>query len=531
MPHKKNCALTFVRQLCAAVLLALGLTLSAFGRPAAGEGPVRYVAMTPDRAAPGQQVTLAGSGWQPHDILTATVCETDGFLGICGALSAPFQADADGAFSLTTRVPRTLFDSIVDATVPLIHVVPGGYTVIVSGGLHDRVQLELTVAAPPDSALLWGELTLTARDDPAAPQDEPEQADQAEQPGPPGLPVGTVVTIGAAAPSGQTVRGALDSRGRYMHWPVTPGAYTIQAEAPVGDTRHVATTRAVLRAGETARVDLRLRARGAFPDDPRCFGETRFCVEQDAFWAHFTDLGGEATVGAPISRAFPLLGCVVQLFQHRVLQQCRVDALAGVMNLLDPPLLTGTRIGGATVPEYEFAVAEAAPLPETPYYGAAVPAHLEATVPETYNGMPVGFLSAFLAAAPAAQPAREPGAAALAGLALWGFPTSQPAVDPANPGVVSQRFQRGVMQFDAAAGQTRGLPVGDHLRHLMLGDTAEDGPSGGAEPAGGRVARQYCRESPGWLCRPGELPATDLGAAFEPESDRSVADDDAANGG
>ena len=73
-------------------------------------------------------------------------------------------------------------------------------------------------------------------------------------------------------------------------------------------------------------------------------------------------------------------------------------------------------------------------------------------VPDSWNGQPVQFLSTFTS---------EGGAAVL------GLPTSAPKADPANPSFVYQRFQNGILFYDAAAGTTGPLPLGEHLKGLI----------------------------------------------------------------
>ena len=88
-----------------------------------------------------------------------------------------------------------------------------------------------------------------------------------------------------------------------------------------------------------------------------------------------------------------------------------------------------------------------------------------------------------------------------------------PRRDPGNSNFVYQRFQRGVMHFDATTGRTQGLLLADYLKAILRG---RDLPADLAQAArGSKYFGQYCLSSARWLCRPADLPATDLTFAFE----------------
>jgi hypothetical protein len=102
----------------------------------------------------------------------------------------------------------------------------------------------------------------------------------------------------------------------------------------------------------------------------------------------------------------------------------------------------------------------------------------------------------------------------LLNLEIWGLPTSNPAADPGNGGFVYQRYQRGIMHFDASCGCTQGILVGEYLKSVITGknlppDLAEDMRKS-------RFFGQYNSSSPNWLARPAELTNTNLTGAFEP---------------
>jgi hypothetical protein len=100
-------------------------------------------------------------------------------------------------------------------------------------------------------------------------------------------------------------------------------------------------------------------------------------------------------------------------------------------------------LDGLTVPAVDPALTFVAPTPDQPNYDARLQAFLQATVPDTWNGQPVEFLSTVNDT----------------GVDVLGLPTSAPAADPHNPQFVYQRFQNGILFYNAAAGNTSVLPL------------------------------------------------------------------------
>jgi hypothetical protein len=79
---------------------------------------------------------------------------------------------------------------------------------------------------------------------------------------------------------------------------------------------------------------------------------------------------------------------------------------------------------------------------------------------------------------------------------------------------VYQRFQRGIMHFDANTGRTQGLLLADYIKSILR---ARDLPPDLAQAArASKYYDQYCPSAPHWVCRPADLTATDLTFAFEP---------------
>jgi hypothetical protein len=100
-------------------------------------------------------------------------------------------------------------------------------------------------------------------------------------------------------------------------------------------------------------------------------------------------------------------------------------------------------LDGLTVPPADPALVFVAPTPNQPNYDARVQAFLSSTVPDTFNGQPVEFLSTV----------NDTGVDAL------GLPTSEPAADPNNANFIYQRFQNAVLFFNATEGTTSVLPL------------------------------------------------------------------------
>jgi hypothetical protein len=79
---------------------------------------------------------------------------------------------------------------------------------------------------------------------------------------------------------------------------------------------------------------------------------------------------------------------------------------------------------------------------------------------------------------------------------------------------VYQRFQRGVMHYDAGCDRTNGLLLADYLKAILIGSNLPVDLA--RQAAGSPFLSQYNRNKPRWVDRPDQLPDTDLTAAFEP---------------
>jgi hypothetical protein len=247
------------------------------------------------------------------------------------------------------------------------------------------------------------------------------------------------------------------------------------------------------------------------PHDERYFNETGFRVDGDLVWDYFMGHGGAASFGPPISRSFTLLGCRTQFFQRQALQQCD-ERPPQPLNLLDPELFPYTHVNGSVFPGVDPILKEATPRVGTPEYAGIIDFVLT-HAPDTFDGHVVNFGQTF---ALGGVDSAQDGPKVMAGLEFWGAPISWPQYDPTNRDFIFQRFERGVMH--AATGRpTLGILVADYQKNIMLGPYLGSSlpPDLVAEARDNRFFAQYCPGKAEWLCRPEELPATNLTFAFE----------------
>lgn len=170
----------------------------------------------------------------------------------------------------------------------------------------------------------------------------------------------------------------------------------------------------------------------------RVFPDTGYTIADDAIWSYFNNHGGTATFGAPISRELTLLDSQVQLFQNAALQVLP----DGTVRAMQVPGATRS-LDGLTVPVADPAIAFVTPSPDQPNYAARLTAFLGATVPAQL------------------QSTYDPG--------VWGLPTSPATADPNNPNFIYERFQRGILMYDASTGFVGALPVGTWFKQSLSG--------------------------------------------------------------
>jgi beta-mannanase len=248
--------------------------------------------------------------------------------------------------------------------------------------------------------------------------------------------------------------------------------------------------------------------------DPRYFDATHFRIDDDRIWGYFQARGGLDVFGYPVSRTFTLLGCQSQIFQREVAQVCS-DGSPRLLNLLDPDIFPYTQVNGSTLPDVDEDLKSQTPTLDDPNYASDMLGFVSAEAPDSYAGQPVNFGSTFFSLITPDMAGVDGPLLGLINLEVWGAPISQPMVDPGNSNFIYQRFQRGIMHYDATTGVTRGLLLADYLKAVITGQNVPGDLADQA--AGGALYQQYCPGMARSLCRPDELPGTDLTSAFDPE--------------
>lgn len=233
----------------------------------------------------------------------------------------------------------------------------------------------------------------------------------------------------------------------------------------------------------------------AMVHDDRYFAQTGYRIDNDDVWNFFNQFGGIQTFGFPTSRMMTFLGCPVQMFQRQIIQVCQGQG-AAIINMLDPEIFPYTKVNGSTFPGPDTTLKNNTPQVGSPTYSVDILNFVQQNVPDTFNGQQVNFLQHFNATG---------------GLVIWGAPISQPAPDPSNGGFIYQRFQRGIMHFIAGTG-TESILLADYLKAILM---AQNVPLDlQAQSQESRFWGQYCPGNAQWLCRPNNLPGTDLTFAF-----------------
>ncbi len=251
-----------------------------------------------------------------------------------------------------------------------------------------------------------------------------------------------------------------------------------------------------------------VRAPGMAHDD-RYFAETGYRIDDDGIWSYFTARGRVPVFGFPVSRTFVLLGCAVQVFQRQVAQSCGGRSVA-LMNLLDPDIFPYNRVNGSSLPSADPALKAETPEVSSAGYGPEMLDFVRANAPDSFEGQSVAFSKTFFGLITVAIAGSDD---PLFNLEVWGAPISRARRDPGNANFIYQRFQRGVMHFDATTGRTQGLLLADYLKGILRGRDLPADLALSARPS--KYFDQYCPSSVRWVCRPVDLPATDLTFAFE----------------
>ncbi|MBI3972252.1 MAG: cellulase family glycosylhydrolase [Chloroflexi bacterium] len=271
----------------------------------------------------------------------------------------------------------------------------------------------------------------------------------------------------------------------------------------------------VLASGNAAPAESALEAPAEQQPDLPYFPETGYGIANAQFADYFAKRGGVRTFGYPVSRGFQFLGTDVQFFQRQIMQ-IRPDGLVGTLNILDADLMPYTRINGSEFPAGDATLIAGAPSPDMAGYAEKIIDFVMASTSDTWEGQRVNFGQTFSNTVKyeEAFPDRAlgPGIMPSINLELWGIPTSRPAADPSNGGFVYQRYQRGIMHYDAATGATQGLLLADYLKAILTGENLP--PDLDEQARTSRFYRQYDPRRPGSVARPLELPGTDMTGAF-----------------
>jgi hypothetical protein len=297
----------------------------------------------------------------------------------------------------------------------------------------------------------------------------------------------TVPTLGAGQ-YGVTATGQTSGQVVNTTFTVVAGATPVATTAPAP----AATATASPVASPTAAA---VPNAPAMAHDERYFSQTGYRIDNDEVWAFFNQYGGVETFGYPTSRMMTFLGCPVQMFQRQIIQVCQGQG-AALINMLDPEIFPYTTVNGSQFPAADPTLKNNTPQVGSPTYSTDILSFINQYVPDTFAGEPVNFLQHFNSTG---------------GLVIWGAPISNPAPDPSNGNFIYQRFQRGIMHYIAGTG-TESVLLADYLKDILTGQNV---PADLAAQAGeSRYWSQYCPGQAQWLCRPNDLPGTDLTYAF-----------------
>ena len=426
---------------------------------------------------PGATITATGMGFQAGETADVT------FNG--DAVGQP-TVDPNGSFSLSFKVPS---------------LAPGTYGVLAKGRASSK-------SASADFKINTGGAALAFNPTQAAPGTSVVVSGSGFQPG-------ETVTLTFNGPSVGTA--TTDTNGDWtitFTVPATLAAGSYGATATGGSSGVVVNATYVVVAGPTpVATTVPAPAATATPEptaapapapapnapamahDDRYFSQTGYRIDNDDVWGFFNQYGGIGTFGYPTSRMMTFLGCPVQMFQRQIIQVCQGQG-AALINMLDPEIFPYTRVNGSTFPGPDPQLKDNTPQVASPSYSTDILSFVNANVPDNFGGQPVGFLEHFNSTG---------------GLIIWGAPISSPAPDPANANFVYQRFQRGIMHYIAGTG-TESILLADYLKAILMNQNV---PSDLADQSReSRYFNQYCPGQTAWLCRPNDLPATDLTFAF-----------------
>jgi len=437
--------------------------------------PNPALALSTNNGLPGAQVTANGSGFQGGETVDVLMNGQN--------VGSPTVAN-NGTFSLSFTVPS---------------FGPGQYAVSATGRGSGKT-------AATNFTINQGGATLTFNPTQAAPGASLTVTGAGFQPG-------ESVTLNFNGPDVGTETAGTNGQ---VTWTFTvpatlgPGQYGVTATGATSDQvvnatytlvagpTPVATAQPTAAPGATATP---VPTPGAVPNAPamahddRYFSQTGFRIDDDTIWAFFQQYGGIETFGYPTSRMMTFLGCPVQMFQRQIIQVCQGQG-AALINMLDPEIFPYTQVNGSTFPAPDANLKNNTPPVASPTYGVDILNFVNTNVPDTFSGQPVNFLQHFNSTG---------------GLTIWGAPISQPAPDPANANFIYQRFQRGIMHYIQGTG-TESILLADYLKAILMNQNVP--PDLAQQAHESRYWAQYCPGNTQWLCRPNDLPGTDLTFAF-----------------
>jgi N-acetylmuramoyl-L-alanine amidase len=248
----------------------------------------------------------------------------------------------------------------------------------------------------------------------------------------------------------------------------------------------------------------------------RFYAQTGFSIDDPRFLDYFDHRGGVRAFGYPVSRTFQLLGLPAQVFQRTVMQRYP-DGHVQLMNLLDGAMFPYTQVNGATFPAIDSKLTATAPAVGSPGYSQAILKWIGSNTPDRWGGHQVAFYANFMSTVSAKDvfPNGKSNQNVTGfDLEIWGVPTSQPAIDPRNTKFVYQRFQRGILHYDQAAGTTQGILLADYFKGILMGENLP--PDLAVQAKSSPFFHQYNPLKPNWIDQPSKMPGTNLTRAFEP---------------
>jgi IPT/TIG domain len=435
--------------------------------------PNAAITTTTSKASPGTSITVNGTGFQGGETVDVT---------FNGQPVGEPTSSGDGNWALTFTIPN---------------VAPGDYAIAATGRASGRT-------ASKTFTVQLGAASLTFSTNQAMPGAAITINGTGFQPGETvgitfnGPSIGTVTadtsgnitlpfTIPQLGPGqyGVTATGQTSNREANANFTVLAGPTPVATAVPTAAPEATATPAPAPNAPTAP----------ALAHDERYFSQTGYRVDNDQIWAFFQQFGGVSGFGYPTSRMLTFLGCPVQFFQRQIIQVCPGQG-AALINMLDPEIFPYTRVNGSVFPAPDDALKANTPPVSDPQYAEKITAFVQANVPDNWNGQPVMFLQQFNS---------------LGGLQIWGAPISQPAPDPSNGNFIYQRFQRGIMHF-VAPSTTESILLADYLKAIIMNQNVPGDLL--AQSNESRYFNQYCPGQTMWLCRPNDLPGTDLTFAF-----------------